>query len=364
MNSVQPPSPFPIVHPRPSSSLLLLAPRLFLFSLVIQTSFLGDVVLTTPLLTKLARRGPVDIVVTPAAAPLLAGHSAVRDVIVFDKRRADAGFGGLLGAARRLRGRKRTLPYDAAYLAQSSLRSAALARLSGIRRRVGFARAAGRFLQTESVVAPTSAHHAERLWRLAFGAHAPVDAAAMPAPSLNPGVAERTAVDALLAGETRPLFALAPGSAWATKRWPHFVALAGNLAAQGRIVVIGGADDAALAGEIRARVPNAIVAVGALSLLASAELIRRSRVLVTNDSLPTHLASAMGTPTVTIFGPTSPEFGFGPLAPRSRVAQLETLACRPCHHHGPRVCPLGHWRCMQDLDAARVAEIARAVADG
>src|ERR1022692_2829154 len=98
-------------------------------SLVIQTSFLGDVVLTTPLLAELASQGPVDIVVTPAAAPLLANHPAVRDIIVFDKRGADSGPLGLWRFARvlRMRANGESRRVDVAYLAQGSLRSAALA---------------------------------------------------------------------------------------------------------------------------------------------------------------------------------------------------------------------------------------------
>ena len=99
-----------------------------------------------------------------------------------------------------------------------------------------------------------------------------------------------------------------------------------------------------------------IDATGQLSLLGSAELIRRCAVLVTNDSAPQHLASAMGTPTVTVFGPTVPEFGFGPLAPQSTTAGVSGLECRPCDKHGPQQCPLGHWRCMRDLTPALVAD--------
>jgi heptosyltransferase II len=91
-------------------------------TLVVQTSFLGDVVLTTPLLAALARRGAVDVVVTPAAAALLEGHPAVRDVLVYDKRGAGAGARGFARLAARLRERR----YAAAYHAQGSLRSAAL----------------------------------------------------------------------------------------------------------------------------------------------------------------------------------------------------------------------------------------------
>jgi heptosyltransferase II len=155
------------------------------------------------------------------------------------------------------------------------------------------------------------------------------------------------------------LIALAPGSVWATKRWPYYRELAQLLADDARIVVVGGPDDAALAAEIRGAVPNAVDATGALPLLGSAELIARSAVIVTNDSSPLHLASAMGTPTVAIFGPTVPDFGFGPLAPSSVVVGHESLSCRPCHRHGPRRCPLTHFRCMRELTADLVAERVR-----
>jgi heptosyltransferase-2 len=69
----------------------------------------------------------------------------------------------------------------------------------------------------------------------------------------------------------------------------------------------------------------------------------------------------MATPTLTIFGPTVPEFGFGPLAPRSQALGVTDLACRPCDSHGPQRCPLGHWRCMTEQPAAVVAERALAL---
>lgn len=331
-------------------------------SLVIQTSFLGDVVLTTPLLAELARSGPVDIVVTPAAAPLLANHPALRDVIVFDKRGADNGVMGLWRFARKLRTRADGTPRasTAAYLAQGSMRSASLALLAGIRERIGFATSAGRLLYTRRARYRGDRHHAERLWRLAAG-----DAAADPPPEairprLYPGERERLAINALLKDVPRdgaPMLALAPGSIWGTKRWPHFPALASRVAPLYRIVVVGGPDDAALAAEIaRAAGPERVVdATGKFSLLASAELLARCAALVTNDSAPQHLASASGTPTLTIFGPTVPSFGFGPLAPRHATAGNDLLNCRPCDSHGPNVCPLGHFKCMKELGVEQVS---------
>jgi len=121
-----------------------------------------------------------------------------------------------------------------------------------------------------------------------------------------------------------------------------------------RIVIVGANDDRPLAADIVATTPHAIDATGTLSLLQSAELIRRAALLVTNDSLPQHLASAMGTRTVTIFGPTIAGFGFGPLAAGSVAIGHDDMPCRPCHPHGPRVCPLGHHLCMRDVGHAAV----------
>lgn len=330
-------------------------------SLVVQTSFLGDMVLTTPLLTYLADRGPVDVVCTPAAAALLANHPAVRQVIVYDKRGADGGLAGFLRLASRLR----AAGYDAAYHAQGSARSGALTAAARIPDRVGFATSAGRLFYTTRVAPIENMHHAARL--LSLGTRDPMRVAARDVlrPRLYPGPVERAAVDAVLgnARDERSLIALAPGSVWETKRWPYYADLATQLAPGARIVVIGGAGDRELANAIVAAAgERAIDATGRLTLLASAELIGRAALLVTNDSSPLHLASAMNTPTLAIFGPTVPEFGFGPLAERAEVIGVDGLACRPCDRHGPQRCPLGHWKCMRDLSPAAVAATARRLA--
>ena len=329
-------------------------------TLVIQTSFLGDTVLTTPLLAQLARRGDVDVVTTPASAALLANHPAVRSIVVYDKRGDDRGLGGFLSLAMRLREAK----YDVAYLAQGSLRSAALALLAGIPSRIGFDTSAGRWFYTKRVTYREDLHHAARLLRLARPNGRPSTGDEL-RPSLHPGDAERDAVDALLArhgaAKGEPIIALAPGSVWATKRWPYYAELAALLARDFRPMVIGGADDAELARAIVAAVPRAIDATGQLPLLASAELIGRAAAIVTNDSAPLHLASAMGTPTVAIFGPTVPAFGFGPLAPHAIVLEHGELPCRPCDRHGPQRCPLGHHLCMRELDAPMVAARVRSL---
>ncbi len=339
-----------------------------MISAVLQTSFLGDMVLTTPLLERLAGEGLVHVVATPANAALLANHPAVASVIVFDKRGADHGLGGLRRVAKRLR----AVGAQRAYLAQGSSRTAALAWLAGIPERIGFETSGGRVFTTRRVPYDRSLHHAARLWQLANAA-GDRSAPSSIRPSLYPGGAEHEAVAALLRAhdvqDGEALVALAPGSVWATKRWPSYDRLAAELLESptlhgARLVVIGAAGDAPLAQAIGAAVAStggapAIDATGRLSLLGSAALLSRCRGLVSNDSAPLHLASAMNTPTVALFGPTVPSLGFGPLADRRAVVQHDALPCRPCHAHGPMACPLGHWRCMRDVAPQHVREAAQ-----
>jgi heptosyltransferase-2 len=332
-------------------------------SVVLQTSFLGDMILTTPLIERLAVEGPVHVVATPANAGILANHPAVASVIVFDKRGQDRGLGGIQRVAARVRATGAT----SAFLAQGSLRTAAIARLAGVPARVGFATSPGRVLYTRRVPFDASRHHAQRLWQLASPPGV-VEAPPVLRPSLFPGADDRAHAEALLASHgvksDTPLIALAPGSVWATKRWPSYAELAANIArdpalATHVVVVLGAASDAPLAAAIQTAVaaaggPRVVDATGRLSLLASAALLARAQLLVTNDSAPLHLASAMDTPTVALFGPTVPALGFGPLASRRSIVEHEALTCRPCGAHGPRTCPLGHWRCMRDVSATRV----------
>jgi len=327
-------------------------------SLVIQTSFLGDMVLTTPLIAYLAARGPVDVLCTPAASMLLANNPGVRDAIEYDKRGSDRGVSGFLRVASALRKRA----YSAAYFAQGSVRSGALGTAAAIRDRVGFTTSAGRVFYTSQIKPPPGSHHAARLMSLGMRRPDVQYTTSELRPRLYPGATERAQVDAVLGAVSQPLIALAPGSVWATKRWPYYKEVAGELSANGRIVIVGSESDRPLATEIvNATHGQAIDATGRLSLLASAELIGRSALLVSNDSAPLHLASAMNTPTIAVFGPTVPEFGFGPLADRARIAGHASLTCRPCDKHGPQRCPLGHWRCMREITPDIVAQLARAL---
>jgi heptosyltransferase-2 len=328
-------------------------------TLVIQTAFLGDVILTTPLLTVLAERhGPVDVVVTPGAAALLEGHPAVRRVIRYDKKERDAGLKGF----RRLAAELRRRGYARAYLPHRSWRSAALALLARVPERTGFADSPAAITYTTRMARARTGHEVERLLALAGGGAGGGGPA--PAVSIALDAEDEAAAERWLAERGVPagFTAIAPGSIWGTKRWPYYPALAASL--EGPLVVVGGSEDAALAGEVAAAAPGrAWSAAGDLSLRESAAVIRRARVLVTNDSAPLHLSTAVGTPVAAIFGPTVPEQGFGPRGTSSLALGHVGLRCRPCSAHGPAVCPLGHHRCMRELPVEMVAQAVARVAE-
>ncbi len=159
-----------------------------------------------------------------------------------------------------------------------------------------------------------------------------------------------------LAADRRPAVALAPGAVGPAKRWPGaaYAALAGRLVAQGFAVwVLGGPDEKALAAEI----------VGATSArdltghdLRDAILaLAAAAAAVSNDSGLLHVAAALGTPAIGIFGPTSP-WHWAPLNPLAATIETASeLACRPCHKP---VCRLGHHRCMRDIAVADVLAAA------
>jgi heptosyltransferase-2 len=150
------------------------------------------------------------------------------------------------------------------------------------------------------------------------------------------------------------LVTIAPGSAWETKKWPwaYYAEVGKKLIGEGKIVaIIGGRADAETAHKIENSIDDKRVInfAGKLTLLESASVISRSKLLISNDSSPVHIATAVGTRSVVLFGPTVPAFGFAPPPVLGRVVELEGLWCRPCTSHGSRECPTHTHECMKGI---------------
>lgn len=327
--------------------------------LVFQTAFLGDVILTLPMIQVLKRSFPhaaIDVVTTPAAAPLLR-HPAIDAVITYDKRRTQSGLRGILSLSRHLRSQH----YDIAILPHRSLRSALVVALGRIPVRIGFSTSSGRFLLNHVVSYDASRHEIERNLDLLAPLKIAVPARELPA--LHPDDAARQTVRKFLfereITDDQTLIAIAPGSVWNTKRWlaERYADLSSMLAHSGyEVIIIGGKEDAELGRAIVEAAKHKRIhdATGRMTLPESAAMIGRCSVLVSNDSAPLHLGVAVRTPVVAIFGATIPEFGFAPYGERDVVMETKGLQCRPCGIHGGDTCPTGTFDCMKMIETQKV----------
>lgn len=155
-------------------------------------------------------------------------------------------------------------------------------------------------------------------------------------------------------------FVVAPASVWFTKAWSEhkFQKLCSELNKRGRVYLVGGPDDAPLCERIGSGLENAQNLCGKLSLLDSAALMKNAKRVFVNDSGPLHLASCMNAKTTAIFCSTVPEFGYTPLAADSVVIDNGKMSCRPCGLHGHKACPLGHYKCSEEIEVSKVLQTA------
>ncbi len=330
--------------------------------LVFQSAFLGDVVLTLPMIQVLKRNfqhAEIDVVTTPTAAELLQNHPSISNVIVFDKRKSQKGIRGIFALSKILRKEN----YDLAIVPHRSFRSAVIIALSKIREKITFSTSAGKVFFNHIVPYIKEHHEVER--NISLLAPLAIKTHKRELPSLYPALNEVNFVDKFLFEREilhqNKMIAVAPGSVWNTKRWllERFTELSVLLAEDGwEIVLIGGKDDAELGRSIYeiGKHKNIHDATGKLSLLQSAELIGRCNVLITNDSAPLHFGVAMRTPVVAIFGATIPAFGFAPYGKEDVVVETHGLECRPCAIHGGDKCPIGTFVCMKNIEAQTVYE--------
>ena len=328
-------------------------------SLVIAPQWIGDAVMTQPLLARLSARGEVpSVAALPWVAPVYRAMPQATEVIELPFAHGRLDWAARRRVATGLRGR-----FDIAYVLPNSLKLALIPWLAGIPLRVGY-RGEGRVgLLNRRLPKPVGRPPMVAFYSaLAGGATDPDE---RPRLQFAPAVLEAATTAANVSPGAYWVFA--PGAEYGpAKCWPaaHYAALAGALHTRDGlpVLLLGSGKEAALCDEIVRAAPDACRALaGKTSLLDAMALIGAARGMVSNDSGLMHVAAAFGLPQAAVFGSTSPEHT-PPLNPRARVLWLKDelqLECSPCFE---RTCRFGHTRCLVEVTPQRVdAALAEAM---
>ena len=320
-------------------------------TLVIAPQWIGDAVMSEPLLARLAARGEqVTVAALPWVAPVYRAMPQVAEVIELPLAHGRLDWAERRRIAAGLRGR-----FDTAYVLPNSIKAALIPWFARIPTRVGY-HGEGRYLLLNRSL-PNPAGRPPMVAFYSALAGAPTGPEERPRLAFSAAAIE----SALQATELERgrYWAFAPGAEYGpAKRWPaaHYAELARSLHASSglAVVLLGSGGEAALCDEIAAAAPGACrVFAGKIALVDAMALIAAARGVVTNDSGLMHVAAAFGVPHVAVFGSTSPEHT-PPLNPRAQVLWLKEelqLDCAPCFD---RVCRFGHTRCLVGVSAARV----------
>lgn len=328
--------------------------------LILQTAFLGDVILTLPLLPVLKKNYPeskIDFLCIPQTSGLLKHNPYVNEVIIYDKKRS--GIKEFMQLLKILSSNR----YDLVISPHRSFRSALISKLTLAKKTISFDTSSFSFMYDRRVKYINDVHEIQRNLRLLEPLGIIEDKIIKP--ELFTGTEEKTVVDKYLSGcnihTDEKFICIAPGSVWYTKRFPKekFVRVCDLLKnTDMKIILIGGESDREITDFIADHSvnKNIINSAGKFSILGSAELIRRSSILITNDSAPLHIANSSGTRVIALFGATVPAFGFYPYGKNDVIIETNGLKCRPCSIHGGNKCPIGTFVCMMDIPEERIVD--------
>ncbi len=310
--------------------------------LIIQTAFIGDVILATAVAEKLHLHYPdagIDFVLRKGNEALLADHPFINTIYIWDKKQGKVK--NLLSLTQEIRSQK----YDSVIDLHRFASSGVIAGFSGAHEIIGFDKNPLYFLFSKKIKHQigNGKHEVERNQQLIE--HLTDNKAV--GPKLYPTAENFESVKKYKNAE---YVCLAPTSVWFTKQYPKekWIELCNQLPENLMIYLLGAPGDSIACGQIKSRSTNQniINLAGKLNFLESAALMKEAKMNYVNDSAPMHIASAMNARTTAIFCSTVPAFGFGPLADDSHIIETKlALDCRPCGLHGHKNCPQGHFKC-------------------
>lgn len=330
--------------------------------LIIQTAFIGDVILATSLANLVKTSFPksqVDFLLRKGNEGLLKNHPSIDNIIIWDKKKGK--YRNLISLA--LKARK--VKYDHVLNIQRFASSGIFMALCGAKNKIGFDKNPLSFIFNKKIkhkipyqIEDGFLHEVQRN---ALLLEPIIEHFSLPnAKDIPPTLAISNEDQQKAASFSKENYlVLAPSSVWFTKQWQKskWIELKEKLQQEYQLLFIGGPDDKEYIDSIIGETENCINLCGKLNLIQSAALMKNAKRVFVNDSAPLHLASSVQAKTTAIFCSTVTDFGYTPLSKDSTVIQLTPrLECMPCGLHGKKQCPLGHFNCSAMIEVQKVIE--------
>lgn len=320
--------------------------------LVIQTAFLGDALLTLPMLEKLKQKyslAILDVLAIPATQEIFSASPYIDNVIVMDKKEKQKG----LRALNKFIGELRKNSYTKIYSPHRSFRSAYITLKLGAGDSYGFDNSNFKYAYKHLIRYKQKCHEVQRNLLL-IGENIEGESwKIIPRICFNDKVKTNVKKNLMENHIQEDFIAVAPGSVWETKKYPEekYIELTKLLSGNGEhVVLIGGKEDVTLCDDISSNVGSTVKNLaGKLSVIETIFFLKSSKLLISNDSAPTHMGMCADIPVLTIFCSTIPEFGFYPYNKKSSYSSYNDLDCKPCGIHGYRECPIGTFDCANNL---------------
>lgn len=320
--------------------------------LVIQTAFIGDVILATPVIEKINTCFPgskIDFLLRKGNERLLDNHPIINKLYIWDKKKGK--YKNLFSLLRQIRAEQ----YDYVINLQRFFSTGILTAFSKATNKIGFSKnpLSVFFTRTYSHTIDVNEGRTHEVDRNLVLISDLTKSTGRVLPKLYPAKA-----DLEMAPQT-DYVTISPTSVWFTKQFPaeNWVRVINQIPEKYTVYLLGGPADFEACEKIKSAITSGIKVenmAGRLSFLQSAAFIKFAAMNYVNDSAPLHIASSMNAPVTAVFCSTTPKFGFGPLSDNSRVVESEIpLSCKPCGLHGYKACPQGHFKCSI-IDATRV----------
>lgn len=328
--------------------------------LVIQTAFIGDAVLTLPMIKELKQKEDnclIDVLTIPTTNEIFENSPYVNKVLIYDKRQKDKGLKALLKLGKELKNNN----YDILYSPHRSFRTSILVLLSGVRETYGFDNSSLKHVYKNLIKYNIKDHEVLRNLKLIGFKESTASWKILPELIVKKNTKEKIN-DYLNSNGIDSFICIAPGTVWETKKYPteYYKTIAAELIKKGyKIIISGSKNEEDICNAILGISNENIFSVaGKLSISETIELIGRAKLLICNDSAPTHFGMVNDIKVLTLYCSTVAEFGFYPYNSKSKYLSFDNLKCKPCGIHGFKECPINTFDCGIKLKPKIVIEEA------